>query len=330
MGQRLTKMEISRVSLVDKGANKRAFAILKRDGSEDSPADDPMSGALELADTTPASVGGFLRGIADRITGTVEKGNATAIAKANTFASIIAGRELNDALPDAFYTLEDAIWAAIYAYDSNGADLPLADKQALVAQSLDEFKTYLVGIMASGIGKRDTSEGARAAARVEALVAKVGRKISAARLEQLKTAAGALSAVLADVEADPAEADVQKSGDAAEDDDMTNEDIQKAMAAALEPALKPFSERLDAIEKRFVAKPAEPVKKAETDETEGAGDGADEGAKDELTLAGVAEAMGQLADRFEVVEKIANRGQRTSGDGQDDDQVKKSQWAGMF
>jgi hypothetical protein len=236
----------------------------------------------------------------------------TAIAKAVTFASIIAGHELSDALPEAFDTLEDAVWSAIYAHDpTTYADLSVDDKQALVAQSLDEFKAYLLGIMASGVGKREISEAARAVARMEAIVAKVGRKISGARLEQLKTAAVALASVLAEVEADPAdpaEEDVQKSGAAAEEQEVTSEEFTAAMA--------PFAERLEAIEKRL-PEPAAVVVKTEIDV-----------ADDELTLAVVAESIGKLADRLEAVEKA--RGNRTSADGQDDGQVKKSQWAGIF
>jgi len=314
-------MDISRVSLVDKGANKRAFAVLKRDDSVEAPDDDPMSGALELADATPAGLGGFLHGVADRLLG-VSKAtpddkapeSAAHVVKASTFASIIAGRELNDALPDAFYTLEDAIWSAIYAHDSSGADLGVAAKEALVGQSLDEFKAYLVGIMASAVGKRDVTEGAQAIERIEAVVAKVGRKISAARLEQLKTAAGALTAVLADVESEADTEAVTKSGSAAEEYEMTSDELTAA--------LKPFGDRLEAIEKRLPDVPAAAAATADGPEADGSGD--------ELTLAGVAEAIGKLAERFDVVEKAATRGTRTSADGQDDSQVKKSQWAGIF
>jgi hypothetical protein len=416
-------MVLDRLSVVDKGANKRAFAVLKRDGSEDSPDSDPMSGTLELADTTPAGVGGFLRRVADRLAGeAVDKaadsfpfkneggemypasdyayvpdpqkpttwklrltskpggepdakivgdavaalgagfrGNKVAIptadlagvkatvraawkkanpdakaadipaaiAKAVTFASIIAGRELQDALPDAFDTLEDSVWSAIYARDAAGVDLAPADKQALIAQDLDEFKTYLLGIIDAGVqvGKGDITEGALGAARIQAIVAKVGRKISAARLEQLKTAATALSAVLAEAEADKAtetdaaaeeDADAQKAKKRAapEETDVTNEEFTAAMA--------PFAAQLAAIEKRL----PEP-KVTETDGTHAA---EDDGADDALTLEGVAEAVGKLADRFDAIEKAANRGQRTSGDGQEsgNGQVKKSVLAGIL
>mgnify|MGYP001602016939 CR=1 FL=1 len=301
MSQRLTDMSITRVSLVDKGANAKRFAVLKRD--EEVAMTTP---AAAPADETPAGIAAWLRKAAD-----VLLGRTIPVAKTATFAEIVAGQELRDALYDSWYTLEDALWAAIYAYDENGQSLPLEAKKALVAQDLDEFKAYLLVQMDSGITKRDGGPAEAATRHVAAVIAKVGRKISAARLERLTSAADALNSVLAEVIADE---DTEKRATGTEEvtDMATADEITAAVAKGLEPVI----ERIEAIEKRLPAEAAAAVAKTETTE-------------DELTLEGVAKAVLDLGERVEAIAKA--RGERQSLAGQDGpDPVKKSTWAGIL
>lgn len=275
---RLTDMQITRVSLVDKGANARVMAILKR--NEEGSVTDQAEAAQR------ASAAGWLQKAADWLLG---KPEAETVAKADTFANVIAGQQLEDALDGAFWTLRDVLWSAFYAWDHE-ADAPMSieGRRALIVQDLDEFKAYLLARMDQAVAKRDTSDGARDRAAVAAVVSKVGRKISGSRLERLTAAAEALTSVLDEVN----EAVADEAAVPAEEDTVEKADIIAAMTEALEPVNK----RLDALEATKVAK---------TDETE----------DDELTLEGVAAAVEKIADS--VAELVAGQGVRKSLAGQD-------------
>lgn len=288
MPQRLTDMDITRVSAVDKGANGRAFAIFKRaeSGAEEAQMPDP--------ETSPVGQASALRKIADWL-----------VAKAATFGSIIAGRELSEAVDDSYDTLWTALWSAMYATDANGQDLPMVDKQALVAQSLDEFKAYLLSAMQTGVGKRARPTDIELAKRrVDALVRTAGATADPERVERLTKAAEAFVSVLAtDTEID--------AGADAQEVDMTGEELTAAVAKAMEP----LTDRIEAIEKRL----PEPAA------VEGAAESGDE-----LTLEGVAKAVLEIRETVDGIAKA--RGERTSADGQEagGSPVKKSRWAGVF
>jgi hypothetical protein len=271
MTQQLKDMQLTRVSLVDKGANARRFAVLKRD------EEDGMTDAAATADETPAGIAAWLRKAADAILGRTEQ----AVAKVMTFAERVAGQELRDALYDSWYTLEDSLWAAIYATDEQGQALPLETKQALVAQSLDEFKAYLLAQMATGIEKRDGGQAEAATRHIAAVVAKAGRKISGARLERLQAASEALTSVLAEV------AEVtEEAGADAQEDNVEKADLVAAVTEAITKANEPLVARIEALEKS-----ATPVAAATPT--------ADE---EPATLETVIDVVGKLADRLEAVE----------------------------
>lgn len=302
MAQQLTDMRIRQVSLVDKGANGRTFALLKRD--EEGAMTDPIATAIEVVDGDAARSGlaGLLRKAADALLGKGEP-----VAKVATFAEIVAGAELRDALYDSWYTLEDALWSAIYATDADGQSLSMDEKQRLVAQDLDEFKAYLLAQMTSGIEKRDGSPAARAQAAMAAVVAKVGRKISGDRMERLTAAAEALNSVLTEV----AEAQDPEAAETAEEAPVEKAELVAAVTEAITKAQEPIVERLDALEKHEI-EVAEVTK----------GDAP-------ATLDDVLDAVSKIADRVEAIEK--RPGDRTSLAGQDGTDVKKrSVFAGMF
>jgi hypothetical protein len=309
--QRLTDMEITRVSLVDKGANKKRFAVFKRD--EEGPMAEAIAaalaaGAVEKKDEAErSSISSILRKAADILIGP-----RTPVVKVATFAEVIAGQELQSALYDSWYTLESSLWSAIYARDDAGADLSIDAKQALVAQNLDEFKTHLLAAMASGIEKSDGGPAEASTRHIAAIVAKVGKKISAARMERLVAAAEALNGVLSEV---VAEEEVEKRADAQEEL-MSPEELTAAVAKANEPLVA----RLEALEKstKTVAKSGEPEAEPE----------------DELTLEGVAEAM---VAGFEAINKrldgaIPSVGVRKSLAGQDEGEPvkKRGTFAGIL
>ena len=288
MTQKLTKMEIDRIDLVDAGANGRRFALFKRD------ADVDVAGDEGLAEK---------RGLVERVAGAVAKalGIPEPVEKSMTFAQIVAGREMSQALEEHWYTLSDALWSAIYATDDEGNDLSLDAKKQLVSQNLDEFKAFLLERMDAGVEKGARPGSARF---IQAFVAKVGRKASAARVARLKEAADALGAVLAEVEADEESAETEKRATAQvakEAGDVTPEELAEAIRKGNEPLVQ----RIEALEKSGkTEEPAEPVAKGEADDEEG-----------EATLDTVVEAIGKLADRVGAIEK--RRGERQSAGGEE-------------
>ncbi len=108
---RLTDMLIQRVSLVDKGASGRRFAILKRDA-----------------------------GVLSARNGHVRK-------DVPTFGSLQASREIATWLPDALYTLGEVIDAALRPPSAAAVSEPAVttdERLMAVAISCDEFKAELV------------------------------------------------------------------------------------------------------------------------------------------------------------------------------------------
>lgn len=301
MTQQLTKMEIDRVDLVDAGANGRRFALFKRAGEPEGPS--PLRG-----------INGWGPGIVAKIADGVAKalGIPESVEKAMTFAQIVAGREISQALEEHWYTLQDALWSAIYAVDDDGADLSLEAKKALVGQNLDEFKAFLLERMDAGVTKGAGSADGRLFA---AFIAKVGRKISGARMAQLKEAADALAAVLADVEADGESAETKKRATPQQEeiDDMTPEELSAAIAKGNEPLVA----RIEALEKAQKT----PVTKAD-------GDGGDDDDEDDVP-AGIVKILEPLIDRVAKLETAP--GARTSATGEGAaTPVTKSRWAGVL
>lgn len=385
MSQHLTDMQLTRVSLVDKGANQRRFAILKRDpdgdelglieriakrvadlvrlpvekaatktvngqefGAKDfayvpdasqpstwklriaaSPGGGPDAGMVGRAIAAIGPKGyrgqkadipsGDLAGVKSKLRSAWRKANPDkessampdVIRKAQTFDEIRAGDELREELPDAFYTLQDALWSAMWATDDAGQTLPIDQRIELVSTDLEQFRTYLVGVLQQAVGKRDPG-ASLVDQTITAVVAKVGSRSSAALQARLEKAASALTEVLAEARAESTAIEKQE-------DEMTPEEL----TAAIQKANEPLIERIDALEKRSAAeKPAEPEPVKKDDQGAGEGDG------DPVTLEGVAKAVVSIADRLERVEKAP--GERTSAAGQEGGEVKKSRWAGLF
>jgi histone H3/H4 len=306
MSQRLTDMSITRVSLVDKGANQRRIAVLKRD--EEASMSEQVAAAIAKVDGdehAKAGIAGWLRKAAD-----VLLGRPDPVVKTATFAEVVAGQELTDALSDSFYTLQDVLWSAIYACDENGQSLSIEAKTAFVAQDLDEFKTYLLGQMAAvSVAKADL--GSAEQRRLGALVRKAGKKISGSRLERLAAAAEALNSVLAEV----AEVANEKADEAEE------VDVDKAeMVAAFTEAMEPIAKRVAALEE------AKPVVKTDTEAESGAEAGDDAPA----TLETVVTVIEKLVDRIAAIEGAGAVRKSLAGQDGGSEPIKKSKWAGVF
>jgi len=136
-------------------------------------------------------------------------------------------------------------------------------------------------------------------------IAKAGRKISSARLNQLQTAYESLGTVLSDVqtlEADPEE-----------EIDVKKEDLQEVIKEALAP-INDKLEQLEKADKDIETKQEETVEKADAALT-----------KEEMTQL-LKEAMAPLNERIETVEKA--RGIKKSADQEEDEKEEVTKSSG--
>lgn len=273
----LRDVDVQFVSLVDKGANGRQFRIFK---SEDGPG---ASG--EERD----EVRSFFEVIKRFFVGEgVVKAEGDQGGKAlPSFAALIGQREMREDLAEARWLLSDVI-EAILASDA-------ANKTDLVAKAIDEYKTYVLGrIQQVGISK----------ALEEVAVEKVGRKISAARLQRIKDALAALQSIVDEVETDE-----NTEGE----EEVKKEQLLELVKGAVGEAVAPLQERIAKLE------------------------GAGEEGKEELTAEAIAkmvkeavsEAVQPLEARLEKVEKA-----RGMSNAERIEAVEKSSgsspWGGIF
>lgn len=106
--------------------------------------------ALTPVESNPLA---FIAARADEIAATLrivsEPADPPAVRGIQTFADIQAAAVMSDELPEAFDTLESAIYSAIYATDADfNPETPEA-KQAAIATSLEQFGAYVVSILES-------------------------------------------------------------------------------------------------------------------------------------------------------------------------------------
>lgn len=260
MPNRLTQIEVEEVSGVDRAANRKRFLLMKRErGEEMNKVDKPM----KTEDKMPAKQG-FLTRIAEGLRGVFKAGG-------ETFAENMVQEQVNQKFWMAFDALRSAV-------DSTLRDEALtpAEKTEQVAVSLGQFQEFILGLVAGGVGKSE--DGA---------MQKVGAKIARHRLEKLKAAHAVLSEILAEVEPD------------GEGDEMTKDEIAKAVEEAVAGKLAEVSKRVDPL--------AELPGKVED----------------------LLKRHGELLGRVEALE--AAKGLRKSVPGQDEPgEVKKSKWAGIL
>lgn len=308
MAQHLTDMAISRVSLVDKGANQRRLAVFKREGS--------MANAKAPAAALSAIAAGIAKGRAPEQPDGILAGIRKALG---------AGKRVSKS---AAANVSEATWALSYVLDlitdessdlaeDGSTDPDAADDQSDIAtlKAVAQGLTTYIAATAQEVGTADDLEDiAEEAAAYAAYcmgdygvwksarpIAKEGRKISQGRLDELKSASDKLLAVIADAE----------SGGKKDDEEDTN--VEKAeIVAAMAEALAPIEKRLEALEIPKVEKTGE-------------GDGP-------VTLETIAEAVGKVAERVGALESATSVGKRTSVVGQDGGTAikKKAVFAGLL
>lgn len=292
MAKHLTRMAIDKVSLVDAGANERRIAVLKRQPMVSDPAAEPVA---------PEPEPGLLRKVADAL------GLTVPVEKAEDFDGINAEHDMSVAIDEGFDTLKQAVWGAKYARNEDGTEMTMAEKAALVATSIDQFKAFIVDAFT---------------------VEKAGRKISGQRLDQIKSAFKVLGEVIEGVEAGwwtPPEGAVAKEVDMTPDEMQAA--IEKAVAAEVAKTLAPDSEAMTALSKSVVAgvveampQPVEAVLDTTVESESEDGD---------LTLADIAKAVSLLSDRMDAMGGSVRRSQ--AGAAPESEPVeKKSPLAGIL
>ncbi|MDR1514914.1 MAG: hypothetical protein LBS45_04400 [Synergistaceae bacterium] len=280
----LRNVKIDAISLVSKAANRKTFKIFKSAKAEAPPGTDAGTGTNDEKGLFSV-LKAFFTG-----EGAVEKG-----ALADDFNAREKGRQFGVAI--------DALWGVLKLnrWGDTTKDKAVTDAKAIRA-ALSDFMSIAEGIL---LGKDE--ELVKVAEEVE----KSGRKISGARLTEIMAARDALSKLI-----DEAGEKTGEEGDTG----VTKEEIAKIVKDSVDEAVKPFGEKLAALEK------------------DAAKDGAAEGGKTESTAdeiadlvkSAVKEATAPLGERLEKLEKA--RGVRNSIP--EDTSVKKDEtdnvWGDVF
>lgn len=265
----MTNIDVDFISLVHKGANGQCVQIYKSDE--------------EVPDDETKTVGNFMQAMKSFFIG---KSNEVAVAtkdsdeektkakKKNTsFAQAISVSDIMDSMWRVNDTLREVMRNII-------GDESITDKKSALSQAIDDYATYMKEkINSTAIAKSDFYD------EPEREISKAGRTLSEKSLTSIKNAITALQSLLTEA---GGEGEIQKG----DDFDMSNEEIKKIMKGALDEALKPITERLEAVEK---------------------GDNADEGAGNttemtagsisEIVKSVVLEAVQPMQERLDKVEK---------------------------
>lgn len=251
----LRNVDVQFVSLVDKAANRRTFKIFKSaDWHEDGDSDPQPDQLRGLWQTLKAFFAG-------------QKPVQKADSPPESLASVIQAQSAEGDLDEARWALSDMMRQILES------DAP--DKAARIAQAIDEYRQYVLNRLAAvGVVK----------AREE--VAKIGRKVSAARLSLLREAMRKLQEALADLEA---EGDNSEGGE----EQVTKEELAQMVSEHVAKAMQPLVDR--------VAKLEAPEQKPEAEQVT-----AEKVA--ELVGAEVAKAVEPLAARIERLERARGMG----------------------
>lgn len=216
----LRDVDVLKVSLVNKAANKRQFKIFKsadyvEDPEEEKQEQEPKGLVDVIKNAVVSAVSAFFK--------------KEDVTQPPTFTQAMAKVNIEDEPWRVFSTLRE-VCTAIMASDAE-------NKAALCSQAIDEFKTYFMGRIAQ-IGITKAAEELQ---KIE--VEKAGRKISAARLKALQEAYTILGQIISEAE------NTDEEGT-----EVKKEEIVKVVGGAVTEALKPITQRLEKLENETVQK----------------------------------------------------------------------------
>lgn len=273
----MTNMDINFISLVKKGANKQKIQIYKSDDYEE-----PETNSVD------EEVKGFFDVMKSFFTGKQTIAKADTPKKAKSFTDKMA-----------VYDVMDGMWRVTDTLTSTLRDIlndeNVTDKQTDMNTAIDEFAAYMKERI-KNVGKKVTKSDTDffMAEPIE----KAGKKISTARLENIKSAIVALQSIVDDVSTDT------EGGDG----EVKKEEITEIIKSALGESLKPITERLDKIEKEDgVEDPKKEVNKEDIAE---------------IVKSAISDSLQPINERLATVEKA--RGISKQTDDEPKETVKKS------
>lgn len=283
----LRNIDVQFVSLVNKGANRRQFKIFK---SEDW---DEQQEEKNLQSTNEQEMRGFFQVIKEFFSGKVHDVKKDDEEQVPSFNQAIQVADTEDLTWKSFSTLRGVVRRIL---ESN-----VQDKTARVASSVEEFKTYLIGKL-NQVGVAKALE-----LYTEQPLEKAGRKISAARLKNLKDARNIIDQIIAEAETE------NKSGNE-EGTEVNKEELTKMVTDAVSEATKSINERLEQLEKQAGEQP----------QAEG-----QEEIKNIIKEA-VTKAIEPLEKRLEVVEKARGISNKIPEEKEVEKSDGESFWGGAF
>lgn len=285
----MTDIDVDFISLVRKGANGQRVQIYKSDE--------------EAFDNDTKNVGGFMKAMKDFFVGKADeedeevkdKETPEKQTKSNvSFAQTIAVSDIMDSMWRVNDTLRTVMRNII-------ADENISDKKTSLSQAIDDYAVYMKEkINSTTIAKADFYD------EPEIGIAKAGRTLSEKSLTSIKNAITALQSLLND---SSGEGEIQKG----DDFDMSNEEIKKIMKGALDEALQPITERLEAVEK--------------ADNSECGTSKTDEDNIADIVKSAVEEAVQPIQERLDKVEKARGTARGLEDEGGKSDVTKS---AGIF
>lgn len=295
----LTNMKISGISIVKAGANMREFAFMKSAGGE-TVGETVKPGTSEPQNELEKGIMAAVKKALGALGFNTDKAN-----KQNPFTAAVKARQAKNLLWQGLWALEDGLREIFNDKEEKKAER--------VAELLDYFKDFVAETIAE-IGVQKCAEMMNEATTE---VAKAGRKISAARIKELKNAMGILQAIIEEADAQ----NKDKGGDA----EVKKEEIQGIVTDAIKEALGPINERLEKVEKGNQEpnggknKPSEGVEGTEVLKADDV---------KEIVKGVITEAIKPINERLEVVEKARGISNGIPGEGQSE--VQKSIWSGVI
>jgi hypothetical protein len=286
----LRDVELDAVSLVTKAANGERYKIFKSEEEAEMGKNQPP----EVVAKDERGLFHVLKAFFTGEGAAIEKGELM-----DSFNVREKGRRLGVAI--------DALWSTL-KYDRWGGQNEKAETDPKkIRAALEDFKKIAEEIL---LGKDEDI------VKIVEEIEKSGRKISAARLSELKAAHVALSRIIDDVDAD---AGAEEGKGAASE--VTKEDLAKIVKAGVDEGTKPLLEKLEKLEKQEKAENGgeEGTSGSQEPKTaENAANAAEIQPSDiaEVVKSAVTEATATLAERLEKVEKARGFSNRIPEDAE--------------
>jgi hypothetical protein len=219
---RLTQIEVNEVSIVDRAANKRRYLVVKEQQKDDTKVEAKVEKAPEVMPPSPP----------------VAPGTPTP-------PTLRISPELKSKVLGILRSAQERI-GVISEVLAGSSETPGAPAPKELMDALAQLSTLLSTTPATKEGETPEADKTKTPETPEA-TAKAGRKISAARLNQLKGAHELLSSLLAEVTAADAKGDAEQPADEGAEKPGTVETEKAATPPAPSPELVEMKEQVSGV-----------------------------------------------------------------------------------